>query len=96
MHHQPTSEEHETWLLQRDITYALILPLLEIYQRAHGLAVSVLGDRRTHDLELVFRGEARGAFAWLQAFITEEREWCESRGCPGKQVGINTNGLHIR
>lgn len=84
MHHQPTTREHaEAWLLQRDIIYALILPLLESYQHAAKLATSILGDRRIYDLELVFRGDARGAFAWLQAFMTEEKDWCEARGCPG-------------
>ena len=43
----------------------------------------MLGDRNIFDLELVFRGEARGAFAWLQCFIAEEEEWCSTRGCPG-------------
>ena len=84
MHHQPTSKAHEeAWLLQRDITYALILPLLEIQRYATQLAKSMLGDRNIFDLELVFRGEARGAFAWLQCFIAEEEEWCSTRGCPG-------------
>ncbi|MCJ1456687.1 hypothetical protein MMC28_007050 [Mycoblastus sanguinarius] len=82
-HHRPTSKEHEeAWLLQRDITYALILPVLEIYRHAAQLARSMLGDRNIFDLELVFRGDARGAFAWLQCFITEEEEWCSTRGCP--------------
>lgn len=82
-HHQPTSKAHEeAWLLQRDITYALILPLLEIQRYATQLAISMLGDRNIFDLELVFRGEARGAFAWLQCFIAEEGEWCSTQGCP--------------
>ena len=69
--------------MQRDITYALILPLLEIQRYATQLAISMLGDRNIFDLELVFRGEARGAFAWLQCFIAEEEEWCSTQGCPG-------------
>ena len=43
----------------------------------------MLGDRNIFDLELIFRGEARGAFAWLQCFIAEEEDWCRTRGCPG-------------
>lgn len=82
-HHQPTSKAHgEAWLLQRDITYALILPLLEIQRYATRLAINMLGDRNIFDLELVFRGEARGAFAWLQCFIAEEEAWCSTQGCP--------------
>ena len=85
--HRPTSEEHEeTWLLQRDIIYALIFPVLAIHQYATQLAISMLGDRNIFDLELVFRGEARGAFSWLQCFFTEEKEWCSPRGCPGAQM----------
>ena len=85
--HQPTTAEHEeAWLLQRDITYALIHPVLEIHQYATQLAISMLGDRNIFDLELVFRGEARGAFAWLQCFIAEEKAWCSTRGCPGTVV----------
>ena len=46
----------------------------------------MLGDRNIFDLELVFRGEARGAFAWLQCFIAEEKDWCSTRGCPGTSL----------
>ena len=46
----------------------------------------MLGNRNIFDLELVFRGEARGAFAWLQCFIAEEEEWCLTRGCPGTTI----------
>ena len=84
-HHNPSNKaEVKSWLLQRDITHALILPILEIHRHATDLAKSVLGSRNIFDLELVFRGEARGAFAWLQCFITEEQEWCSAEGCPGK------------
>ena len=47
----------------------------------------MLGNRNIFDLELVFRGEARGAFAWLQCFIAEEEDWCLTRGCPACVVG---------
>ena len=42
----------------------------------------MLGDRNIFALALAFRGEARGAFAWLQCFIAEEEDWCLTRGCP--------------
>lgn len=83
-HHQPTnSHDREAWLLQRDITHALILPILEIFRHATNVAKSMLGDRNIFDLELVFRGEARGAFSWLSCFIADEEDWCLTRGCPG-------------
>lgn len=95
MHHLPTSKAHEeAWLLQRDITYALILPLLEIQRYATQLAISMLGNRNIFDLELVFRGEARGAFAWLQCFISEEEEWCSTQGCPGMLPYVSLD-LHL-
>ena len=83
--HVPRSnEDEEAWLLQRDITHALVLPVIEIYRYASELARAVLGNRNIFDLELVFRGEARGAFSWLQCFIVEEENWCSTRGCPGQ------------
>lgn len=83
-HRTPSKDEKEVWLLQRDITYALILPVIEIYRYASQLARSMLGNRNIFDLELVFRGDARGAFSWLQCFIVEEKDWCSTRGCPGE------------
>ena len=82
-HTQIDSYDRENWLLQRDITHALIFPVLELYRHASNVAKTMLGDRNIFDLELVFRGEARGAFAWLQCFIAEEEDWCLTRGCPG-------------
>lgn len=81
-HRLSDSHDKEAWLLQRAITHALVLPVLWIYRYASRLATSLLGDRNIVDLELVFRGEARGAFAWLQCFMVEEEDWCMTRGCP--------------
>ncbi|KAI4266054.1 MAG: hypothetical protein L6R38_008990, partial [Xanthoria sp. 2 TBL-2021] len=82
-HHDLDSQaDKEAWLLQRDITYALIVPILEIYRHATVIAKALLGNRHIFDLELVFRGEARGAFSWLQCFVMEEEDWCLTRGCP--------------
>ncbi|KAL8712609.1 MAG: hypothetical protein Q9220_003140 [cf. Caloplaca sp. 1 TL-2023] len=76
-------KDKEAWLLQRDITYALIVPVLEIYRLASDIAKALLGKRHVFDLELVFRGEARGVFSWLQCFVMDEEDWCLTRGCPG-------------
>lgn len=82
-HHLPMGrEDKEAWLLQRDITHALVLPILEIFRHASDVAKSMLGTHNIFDLELVFRGEARGAFSWLQCFIAEEEDWCRTMGCP--------------
>ncbi|KAL8691022.1 MAG: hypothetical protein Q9218_003660 [Villophora microphyllina] len=83
-HCHDSRQDKEAWLLQRDITYALIVPVLEIYRHATQVANALLGNRHIFDLELVFRGEARGAFSWLQCFVMEEEDWCLTRGCPGK------------
>ncbi|KAL8697091.1 MAG: hypothetical protein Q9224_002472 [Gallowayella concinna] len=82
-HDLDSHEDKEAWRLQRDITHALIVPVLEIYRHATQVAKALLGNRHIFDLELVFRGEARGAFSWLQCFVTEEEDWCLTRGCPG-------------
>ena len=82
-HRQITHEDEEAWKLHRDITHALILPVIGLYQHASRLAMSLLGTDDNVDLELLFRGEARGAFAWLQCFIMDEEEWCSARDCPG-------------
>ncbi|KAL8879135.1 MAG: hypothetical protein Q9198_003195 [Flavoplaca austrocitrina] len=72
--HLDSEEDKVAWLLQRDITYALIVPVLEIYRHATHIAKALLGNRHIFDLELVFRGEARGAFSWLQCFVMEEED----------------------
>ena len=83
-HHEPATEEDEAaWLLHRDITHALILPILHIFHKASRLGKSLLCAENIFDLELAFRGEARGAFSWLQCFFIEEEEWCSAQGCPG-------------
>jgi hypothetical protein len=44
--------------------------------------LSPASPRSAVDLELAFRGAARGAFSWLQCFVAEERDWCSTKGCP--------------
>ncbi|MCJ1473745.1 hypothetical protein MMC13_002396 [Lambiella insularis] len=81
--HIPSAEtDAEAWILHRDITHAIMLPVLHIYRQATTAAQSFLCSQSIFDLELAFRGEARGAFSWLQCLIMEEEEWCLTRGCP--------------
>ncbi|MCJ1335153.1 hypothetical protein MMC09_000419 [Bachmanniomyces sp. S44760] len=75
-------KEQENWLLHRDIMHALLAPVLQLYREASRVAESFLGTYLEYDLELAFRGEARGAFTWLQCLIMEEGDWCSTRGCP--------------
>ncbi|MCJ1432401.1 hypothetical protein MMC27_001757 [Xylographa pallens] len=55
------------------------------------MAQSFLCSQSAFDLELAFRGEARGVFSWLQCLVMEEEEWCTTRGCPACVV---THVLH--
>ncbi|KAF2785420.1 hypothetical protein K505DRAFT_380889, partial [Melanomma pulvis-pyrius CBS 109.77] len=81
-HAESSPQARETWLLHRDLVHALIMPVVELFRRASTLAEAALCTRASEDLELAFAGEARGAFICLQCFITEEEDWCRTRGCP--------------
>lgn len=73
------------------------MPVVALFSRASALASAALCTQRTADLELAFAGEARGAFLCLQCFITEEQDWCRTRGCPACVVTetLSTDS-HIR
>lgn len=81
-HSQHDTDSQETWLLHRDILHALLMPIVVLYKRASNLAQAALCATKSEDLELAFSGDARGAFVWLQCFLSEEPEWCQTRGCP--------------
>jgi hypothetical protein len=88
----------QTFILHRDILHSLLLPILQIQSQATTFATQALSrqwhSRRCRypsspgspslvvDLEVAFRGDARGAFSWLQCFMAEEREWSRTEGCP--------------
>lgn len=83
-HAASDAQTREQWLMHRDVLHALLMPIVELYQRAEGLASTALCTAKSEDLELAFAGEARGAFLWLQCFVTgEDGDWCRTRGCPG-------------
>jgi len=84
-----TQVDEETWLLHRDITHAIILPVVHIHRQASEIAQSFLCSKSIIDLELAFTGEAGGAFSWLQCLIGEEEDWCSTRGCPGRDPSRN-------
>lgn len=81
--------EKSTFCLHRDITHALLLPLLEIHNQASRVASLALSNRPSAEPELAFRGDARSAYSWLQSLMTEEQDWCLTKGCPACVV------LHI-
>lgn len=81
-HDECDVQTKEAWILQRDLLHALVMPVLELFNRASSLAEAALCTTRSEDLELAFAGEARGAFLCLQCFVDEEEDWCRTRGCP--------------
>lgn len=96
-HAQCSLSAQQTWLLHRDILHALIMPVFALFSRASTLASAALCTQRASDLELAFAGEARSAFIGLQCFITEEQDWCRTRGCPACVVTATlSTDSHIR
>jgi hypothetical protein len=96
-HAHCTPAAQETWLLHRDILHALVMPVVALFSRASALASAALCTQRASDLELAFAGEARSAFIGLQCFITEEHDWCRTRGCPACVVTATlSTDSHIR
>lgn len=106
-HHRPSfcashahsaASEQQTWLLHRDMLHALIMPVVALFSRASAVAAAAaLCTPKSEDLELAFAGEARGAFLCLQCFITEEHDWCRTRGCPACVVTATlSTDSHIR
>lgn len=86
MHHRPTTDEHaEACLPQPTITFALIPPLPKGCKHTAKLAMSILGDWRILALELSIPGGISPSFGWLQAFMTEKKDWYES-GSPRYNV----------
>ena len=72
------------WLITRDVLHALLVPVVELFDKACSVASQVTNASKLEDLEYAFTSNARGAFVWLQCFLSSERErdWCYSRGCP--------------
>lgn len=83
--HKPEhGESLSRWIVVRDVLHALLVPVVELFDKAVTLAVTVTRATKAEDLEYAFSGQARSAFLWLQCFLSneKEREWCYTRGCP--------------
>ena len=83
--HTPAHLENASrWLIVRDVLHALLVPVVELFDKASTLAASATHASKVEDLEYAFNGQARSAFLWLQCFLANEREreWCYTRGCP--------------
>ncbi|EMD00464.1 hypothetical protein BAUCODRAFT_28822 [Baudoinia panamericana UAMH 10762] len=83
--HTPAeSEDPDEWLIIRDVLHALLVPIVELFDKACSVAAQVTRASKLEDLEYAFTEQARSAFVWLQCFLSSEREreWCYTRGCP--------------
>lgn len=82
--HPRKHNETESSFLIRDILHALLVPIVELFDRAFSLAVASTHPTRIEDLEHAFSGQGRSAFLWLQCFLASQRErdWCYTNGCP--------------
>lgn len=59
------------------------MPVVQLFHRASSLAEAALCSSKAEDLEMAFTGDARSGFLWLQCFLADEEDWCQSIGCPG-------------
>ncbi|KAK3670296.1 hypothetical protein LTR78_009850 [Recurvomyces mirabilis] len=77
-------EELDRWLIVRDVLHALLVPVVELFDKAVTVASQATHATKLEDLEYAFSGSARSAFVWLQCFLSAEKEqdWCYTRGCP--------------
>jgi len=82
-HEHGSLEEHQSWVLVRDIMHALLAPIVALHDHASRVAQQGLNSFRPQDLEYAYTSKARNAYVWLQSFLSSEQEWCLSQGCPG-------------
>ncbi|KAF2766834.1 hypothetical protein EJ03DRAFT_250065, partial [Teratosphaeria nubilosa] len=67
-------DQHQTgdlarWLLVRDILHALLVPIVELFEKACSVASYATHAQRLEDLEYAFTGQARDSFVFLQCFL---------------------------
>ncbi|KAF7188613.1 hypothetical protein HII31_10275 [Pseudocercospora fuligena] len=77
-------EDLDRWLVTRDVLHALLVPVVELFDKACGVAAAATHATKLEDLKYAFTGQSRGAFVWLQCFLSSEKErkWCYTQGCP--------------
>lgn len=72
-----------SFLLNRDILHALLVPIIELFDKAASTAAHYTRSDKPADHEIAYTSSARAAFLWLQCFLDRERDWSYTRGCPG-------------
>ncbi|KAF2753385.1 hypothetical protein EJ05DRAFT_213288 [Pseudovirgaria hyperparasitica] len=96
-HFECSEETYEEWILHRDIIHAVVMPVVQLFNRAADLAQAALCSTTPDDWELAFRDDARDAFLSLQCFLEDEGDWCHSEGCPACVVSTTlSSDTHIR
>ncbi|PYI02255.1 hypothetical protein BO78DRAFT_225353 [Aspergillus sclerotiicarbonarius CBS 121057] len=80
--HDCSNQEQETFRLHRDIIHTILLPLFLLHHQASRIAANVLPSHKGAESERAFRGEARGAYAWLHSILSEEHDWYLTERCP--------------
>lgn len=80
-HNDPLQIPHH--ILHRDILHALLVPVIELYDKAESTAYHFTRSSNPADHEYAYTSSARAAFLWLQCFLDRERDWSYTRGCPG-------------
>lgn len=76
--------ELSSLLLVRDVLHGLMVPIVELFDKASAVAAEYTHATNVADLELAFADHARTTFVWLHCFLSadKEREWCYTTGCP--------------
>ncbi|WPG99948.1 Hypothetical protein R9X50_00277100 [Acrodontium crateriforme] len=74
----------DRWIVVRDLLHALLVPVVELFDKAVNVAAQATRAINLEDLEYAYTGQARSAFVWLQCFLSSEKEqdWCFTNGCP--------------
>lgn len=81
-HHDDPSHTAQH-ILNRDILHALLVPVIELFDKAESTACHYTRSNNPADHEYAYTASARAAYLWLQCFLERERDWSYTRGCPG-------------
>jgi hypothetical protein len=81
-HHDDPSLASQ-YILNRDILHALLVPVIELFDKAESTACHYTRSMNPADHEYAYTASARAAYLWLQCFLDRERDWSYTRGCPG-------------
>lgn len=81
-HSSITAEDEPHLLLIRDVLHALLVPIVELFDKATWIAGLAEQAKQIEDSDHAYHGDGRCTFLWLQCFLARQREWCHTHGCP--------------